>query len=316
MQKIKLNFSDFWSGLDKTNNYFYNLLSQYYEIEISDNPDFLIYSTFGKEYLQYDCVRIFFTGENVRPDFNLCDYAIGFDYMQFEDRYFRYPLYMLYKKSWDKALKKHEFTRDDLKQKTGFCNFIYSNSNTQTNRDEFFDRLSDYKRVDSGGRHRNNIGGPVDDKVEWQSHYKFSIAFENSIQNGYQTEKLIEAFAARTIPIYFGNPKVLSEINPDSFIICNSIDEFDDVIQRVKAIDNDDDLYMKMLQAPMLKDEKAYMEMYGEDKLVAFLKNIFDSGSHGAMRRNNYTLGNNIEQEAKLVKKVKESKLLSRLLHC
>ena len=32
--KIKINFSDFWGGFDKTNNYFYNLLKEEFDIEI------------------------------------------------------------------------------------------------------------------------------------------------------------------------------------------------------------------------------------------------------------------------------------------
>ena len=41
---IKIGFSDFWSGFDlnpvdnTTNNFFYNILSEKFDIEISDNP--------------------------------------------------------------------------------------------------------------------------------------------------------------------------------------------------------------------------------------------------------------------------------------
>ena len=46
LKTIKINFTDFWGGFDKTDNYFYNLLKQNFNIEISDNPDFLFYSVF------------------------------------------------------------------------------------------------------------------------------------------------------------------------------------------------------------------------------------------------------------------------------
>ena len=36
MKKIKINFTDWWSGFDKTNNYFYNLLKDEFDIEISN----------------------------------------------------------------------------------------------------------------------------------------------------------------------------------------------------------------------------------------------------------------------------------------
>lgn len=51
------------------------------------------------------------------------------------------------------------------------------------------DALSQYKLVDSGGRHRNNVGGLVKDKYEFDLSYKFSIAFENSSYQEYLTEK-------------------------------------------------------------------------------------------------------------------------------
>lgn len=41
-------------------------------------------------------IRIFYPPpENLVPDFNICDYAIGFHYLDFEDHYFRFPLYLV-----------------------------------------------------------------------------------------------------------------------------------------------------------------------------------------------------------------------------
>ena len=41
MSDIKINFVDFWTGFDKLNNYFFNLLSKKYTIIIDENPDLL-----------------------------------------------------------------------------------------------------------------------------------------------------------------------------------------------------------------------------------------------------------------------------------
>ncbi|MFR8313282.1 MAG: hypothetical protein ACLVBP_13570 [Ruminococcus sp.] len=40
-----------------------------------------------------NAVRVFFTGENIAPDFQMCDYAIGFERLLFGDRYIRFPFY-------------------------------------------------------------------------------------------------------------------------------------------------------------------------------------------------------------------------------
>ena len=91
-----------------------------------------------------------------------------------------------------------------LSSKTEFCSFVVSNNNASPERDIIFDKLSEYKKVSSGGRYRNHVGGPVSDKLEFQRKHKFAIAFENCSQPGYSTEKILEAFAARTVPIYWG----------------------------------------------------------------------------------------------------------------
>ena len=42
--EININFSDFWPGFNKEDNYFYNLLKERFEVKISDNPDYLFFS--------------------------------------------------------------------------------------------------------------------------------------------------------------------------------------------------------------------------------------------------------------------------------
>ncbi|PAF45155.1 glycosyltransferase family 10 [Helicobacter sp. 11S02596-1] len=211
---IKLKITDWWSNEDFDQNYFVRMLRKKYNVIEDENPDYLLYSVFGCKHAQYDCVKIFYTGENICPDFNACDYAIGFYHIDFEDRYLRYPLYFLYEKDLERALHKHETPAKE--NKTKFCNYIYSHSNGSKLREEFFDLLSQYKKVDSAGSYRNNIGGALPivggdfatSKYTFCKDYKFSIAFENSSTHGYTTEKIIQAFGAGTIPIYWGDETI------------------------------------------------------------------------------------------------------------
>ena len=94
--KIKLAFVDFWGGFIPDNNYFFNLLSKHFNIELSENPDFLIYSCFGGKHARYNCTKIFYTGENVRPNYWETDFSISFDYPSNNGRNIRYLLYNLY----------------------------------------------------------------------------------------------------------------------------------------------------------------------------------------------------------------------------
>jgi hypothetical protein len=198
MKKIKIYFVDFWPIFKADKNYFLDLLLKDYEVEIDpQSPDILFYSCFGNNHLRYNCRKVFFTGENVRPDFRYADFAITFDYMD-DRRNYRLPLYALFRDVDELLVMPTAEELIPLKKK--FCNFIYSNPLCKT-RNRFFKKLNKYKRVDSGGKYLNNIGGRVGDKYEFMREYKFTIAFENESYPGYTTEKIMEPMIVKSIPI-------------------------------------------------------------------------------------------------------------------
>ena len=285
-KKIKINFCDFWEGLDKRNNYFTRLLSEFYDVEISDEPDYMFCSVFSRDFLNYrDAVRVFFTGECLIPDFNFYDYAIGFDHIDFGDRYLRFPLYFLYDNLICKALSRGGIDgNDNMDEKTGFCSFVYSNDLADGIRKRLFDSLSAYKKVDSGGKYLNNIGEPVKSKLDFEKKYRFSIACENYSYPGYTTEKLLQSFAAGGIPIYWGDPLVKETFNDEAFINVMDFNSLDDMLQYVKEIDSDEEKYREKREQPIFIKQDHEEEMTG--KLICFLKNIFDQDKEEAFRRN------------------------------
>ena len=291
-KRIKLNYLDFFSNFYQQNNFLQNIIeSTGYEFELSEEPDYLICSVFGHEALskKYDnCVKILFTGENICPDFNLYDYAIGFEYLDFGDRYFRWPLYYAYgQKLWNAFMSKHLNPQEKLAKKSDFCSFVYSNGMGNPIRQQFFQELLQYKKVDSGGRYMNNIGLPegVPDKIEFESKHKFSIAFENSSHPGYTTEKLIQAFAAGTVPIYWGDPKVQEIFNPESFIFVNDYESLDRVVDKIKEIDQNDELYLKYLGTPALLDPEEFDRKVQVKQIGDFFHHIFSQEKQNAFRR-------------------------------
>ena len=272
-EKIKINFSDFWGGFDKTNNYFYNLLKDEFDIEISDFPDYLFFSIFGNKHLNYTCKKIFYTGENIAPPLNYCDYSFSFDYLN-DERNYRLPHYLLYDGYYE--LQRPKIINESL-VKRKFCNFVVSNNACQE-RNSFYTELSKYKKVDSGGRFANNIGGPVDNKVNFQSDYKFSIAFENNAYRpqhpGYTTEKIMEPMTVNSIPIYWGNPEIDKEFNTKSFINVYDYDSIDDVIDYIIELDKDDNKYLELLNQPWF-NEYNIPEANKIENIKSFLYKIF-----------------------------------------
>ena len=115
-----------------------------YKLVIDENPEVLFYSCFGKDYLKYNCKRIFYSGENIRPDFTACDFAFTFDYLEHK-KHFRLPLCSIYidhHKMLPQLEKKK--TREEASEiwnkKTKFCCFVVSNPKC-AKRIEFFKHL-------------------------------------------------------------------------------------------------------------------------------------------------------------------------------
>lgn len=264
MKELKINFTDFWPNYDKTDNYFYNLLKSDYDLVIDDNPEVLFYSSFGHNYLKYKCKRVFYTGENIRPDFTACDFAFSFDFIS-NSKHFRLPLYSIYIDHHKMLpLLEREKTRVEAtkiwKNKTKFCCMVVSNPNC-TQRIEFFKHLSTYKHVDSGGGVLNNIGGRISDKVAFIKEYKFVISFENSYQDGYTTEKILEPILQDCIPIYWGNRLVDRDFNSNRFLDYNQFSSEEDLIKRILEIDQNDDLAIDMiLQTPFSPNKLTHHE--------------------------------------------------------
>lgn len=296
---IKIQFTDFWDDFDKTDNFITDALLKNFEIEWSEQPDFVFCSIFGNRHLRYDCVKIFFTGENLSPDFNLVDYAIGFHHIIYDDRYLRFPLYVLYQDALDAALKKHLNTNSAYLSHQKFCNYVISNAISDHARDQMIEVLNSYQTVDSGGRYRNNVGGPVPDKIAFEKGYQFTMCFENTSSRGYTTEKIIEAFAGETIPIYWGNPDIAKEFNPESFVNCHDFASFEEVLNEVKRIHSNQELFLSKVKAPILLEDSIAAKYLDENYLSDFLMHICEQAPSQAIRRNTIYHGARYEKRAK-----------------
>ncbi len=316
MKKIKVKFSGMGGNFDPQNNFIINILRVHFDVELSDEPEYLIYSVNSTDYLNYSCIRIFYTAENLVPDFNICDYAIGFHYLNFGDRYIRYPLYLVdgfiayknddYASDLKRALCKHENAEKTLIGKTEFCSFVYSNAEAAKCREAFFAALSQYKTVNSGGRFKNNVGGPVESKLEFQLKHKFAIAFENTSTSGYTTEKIVHAFSSNTVPIYWGNPDIEKEFNGDAFVNCHrygltQIGEasvINRIVDEIIRLDKDDEAYLQMLKTPALAVQNN-VDLQ-KKALENFLVHIFEQNKRDAYRRNRFYWGERYERKQRI----------------
>ncbi len=271
MKTIKVKFVDFWDTFDPLHNFITDIISKKYHIELSDTPDYLIFSVFGYDNIDYhNCTKIFYSGENITPDFNICDYAIGFNFLTFGDRYLRMPLYPAY---GIQHLATPKVIVPEMVLNRKFCSFVVSNAQGAPQRERFFQLLSEYKQVDSGGRYKNNVGGPVPDKNAFIKNYKFNIAFENCMCDGYTTEKIMEPMLVNSVPVYWGNKFIGRDFNPDSFINVSNFSSLEAAVEYIIRLDQNDDEYLSLLSVPWFNEEN-YLNW--KEQLMTFFDNIFD----------------------------------------
>ena len=284
---IKIKWLGFSPGkeIPYKEDFLYKNLVERYDIEISDDPDFLICALTNFEDLNYNCVKIIRTIENVIPDFNRYDYMMGFDYLTLGDRYLRFPLFAAYK-SYERIKERaSRMPSDEDLLNRKFCSFVVSNgTGADPVRDEFFRRLCKYKKVDSGGRHLNNIGGAVADKLEFCRGYKFNIAIENSVSPGYTTEKVMQPLAAYSVPIYYGDPLVTNDFTADCMVRIRDAQDIDRAIEEIIYLDNDDAAYLAKVKAECLVKPWDYYN----NQLSDFLDNIFRQSPNDARRTVKY----------------------------
>lgn len=269
-KEINIVFIGFWPIFNMNDNIFLNVLKTRYDVnvltEVNENTkiDLLLYSCFysNEEYnfiKNVNCKKLYYSGENDFPNFNVCDYAMTQNKFEFNNRHFYLPYWFMSQLQCENDTLYVDIDTNGISDRNllnrEFCSFVVSNNFcSMPIRTKIFNEISKYKQVASGGKYLNNIGGPVEDKKEFLQKYKFNIASENSIVNGYITEKLVDAFNAHTVPIYAGPNDVIDEFNPDAFINLNNFASFDELLMYIERIDTDDELYMNMLKAPKIKD--------------------------------------------------------------
>ena len=252
-----------------------------------NNPDYLIYNIFGcKEFdSKYnDSIKIAFITENQLPDFSKADYCIGNSHINYLDRYFRMPVYFINRIDplKNEALELIRSTILNNTIRTKFCaGVITNNIFTDGFRLNFINELNKYKIVDMGGKYNNNVG-TINDKIKFLSSYKFSIAMENTEGEGYLSEKIMDSFLSGTIPIYYGDYMIDEYINPETYILIRGEKDIKDKIEYIKEIDNNDELYKKIIKKKVLLNYEYKNQITKE--FASFFNHIFEQNKTLAKR--------------------------------
>lgn len=253
---MNLSFLDFWPGFSENKNFFYFLFSEIDKVKIThpSEADIIIFSCFGDENKKYrNKKRIFYTGENIRPDYNDIDYSFSFDFTE-NEKNIRIPLWLIQidwfnQVNYDNPkytipyneINDNRFSR---KVKDKFCSIVFNS--TSPHRYEIIEELSKYKKVDCFGKPFGNWFYGEDNKLETISNYKFNICFENSIYPGYYTEKPIHAKVAGCVPIYWSDKYISKDFNEKSFVNLSNFNGVKDLSEYIIELDKNEEKYNKI----------------------------------------------------------------------
>lgn len=107
--------------------------------------------------------------------------------------------------------------------------------------------LSKIDKVDLYGRITGTL---VTSKFEIGKKYKFAVCFENNFYPGYVTEKLLQAYTAGSVPIYWGHLGDDIVINRQSFINMYDFSTTSEFVDYVETID--EVKYKEIYERPFL----------------------------------------------------------------
>jgi hypothetical protein len=280
---MKISFADFWDGFDYNNNFFRDLIlsidNSYSFIPFSNDTDILIYSCFGKSHnkVSSKVKKIFYTGENLRPNYNDCQYSLTFDFDSYNGKNIRLPLWVLQIDWFNKInytnpqyvipleyIKANPLTR---KNKDKFCCIVFNSRSPH--RLEIIEKLGKHKKVDCYGKPFGNWFYGEDNKLKTISDYKFNICFENSISPGYYTEKMIHAKTAGCLPLYWADNNCHKDFNPRSFLNLYDFGNLDDFIEKIIYLDQNDSEYKRITSEYLFANKEPTL-----DNLKIQLRNI------------------------------------------
>lgn len=263
---MNISFLDFWGNFDFNNNFFVHYFKslfpdQQINITSPENADTVIFSCFGQQHKTVNrskTKKIFFTGENIRPNFNECDYSFTFDFDDHGGKNIRIPLWYFYI-DWfgvgSYGDPKYLLPINEINgtwfntKKTKTCCTVFSNPKQE--RFSMIECLTKYFPVDCYGKPFGRHTNGEDDKYNIISQYKISMCFENGIYPGYVTEKLLHSRTAGNLALYWGHSDVKNDFNTKGFINVNDFNSFEECAEYVNYLLNNDTKYNEIVQEPI-----------------------------------------------------------------
>ena len=251
----------------------------------------------------YKGKKIFFSGENLQSSMVVqfdpiykdhrikeVDLALGFEFRS-EPNYYRFPLWIIRngfinpERTLEEIQVQIQVQINQLNDssirlspgRTRFASQISSHDHGGV-RGILLDLLASIGQIDCAGRFRNNTDELKtvygDRKEEYLRQYRFNLCPENSLGEGYITEKVFDSISAGCIPIYWGEYLEPGILNPEAILRYEKGKE-QELYERIRLLWVDEVAYRAFVEIPPFVDgaaEKIYQIIQGlYDKLSIVL---------------------------------------------
>lgn len=266
---ITIAYINYWND-PHNDNYFTKFIEENIgpvkKINPENNPDILIASCCGNinnvRNINAKC-KLFYYGENLNRYhpynndkllYDIFDLIVGFKNTDLSKKQIRFPLWLMYYHYYkynehDNILSyiQNNYTENIKKHKEIFGSII-ARHDRGGQRTAIFNELSKYGDIKAPGTYRKNtqsIGNRHNDKINYISRGIYNICPENSMYEGYFTEKIFQAFEGGTIPLYWAvdlpEPEI---INKNKYCFCD-INNKDSLEKSIHNVNNNPNKYIE-----------------------------------------------------------------------
>lgn len=236
-------------------------------------------------------------------------FALGYHHLD-HPRYSRFPTYVLdafvlhneggmFQDPFSWIIKEKN-TDEILRSKKYYCSVVQASNNAR--RDKLFTLISKKHWIKSSGPWRPTVKdsealnhhkyhnysnkeymGKIDglvyrDKVNFFKDCYYNIAIQYTNTDYLIQEKIIHAFAANTIPIFYGNKYILKEeFNPEAFINLHQFSEsFEDAVKYIDDVYHNYSKLRKYYSEPIFVNN-TLPRYFSEEYVLNFLEKIINS---------------------------------------
>ena len=272
---LMIRYKNYWPGFNPDEHLFHEILKT-----IGSPVEVLgPFETRSKAMRSLERIRIlmgiqqksdfFITGENKRPQFGFSKKHIGF-WRRYKNRrdIFRFP-YWMWHLNWPELRVVPKYNRYgmplsiDRLMKPICESYDRAQLESRLNRAVIFSmhlrepRKKLYKLTNhavgcdgfGGAFGKDNRSNP---KMPIMEMYRYSLCPENSVGDGYITEKVPESFHAGCIPITWSHPDDLQEdFNPNAVVNLYGLDD-DHVTELLEEVSQAGDYYRRLIREPLL----------------------------------------------------------------